>query len=67
MLIAIMGTTYERVIENEKRSTLQMKTNLLANYVYLCSLDKTKLSKHRYLYIAMRSTKQKEQVQDLVI
>jgi len=43
MLIAIMGTTYERVIKNEKRSTLQMKTNLLSNFVYLCSLDKTKL------------------------
>ncbi len=61
MLIAIMGTTYERVIKNEKRSKLQMKTNLLANYVYLCSLDKIKLEQKRYLYIAVRSTKPEKQ------
>ena len=38
MLIGIMGTTYDRVLENKDRSVLSMRTSLLAEYIYIVKL-----------------------------
>jgi len=43
MLITVMGTTYEEVIENKERSTLISKTKILAQFVYACKLDHSRL------------------------
>lgn len=51
MLIAIMGTTYDRVQENRERSILSMRTILLSEYIYIVRLGQ-RFQDFRYIYIA---------------
>jgi hypothetical protein len=51
MLIAIMGTTYNRVLETSERSILKMKTKVLAEFIYVIRLGR-RFKDFRYLYVA---------------
>ena len=39
-LIAIVSDSYAKVMAQGKRYALQQETNLIADYVYLCKVDK---------------------------
>ena len=54
MLITVMGTTFDEIMENAERQRLIAKTKILAKYVYVCKITAERLSKHRYIYIAFR-------------
>ena len=50
MLIAIMSDTFARVLENEKRYSLEQKTMITTDFIYALTLSK-KITENRYLYI----------------
>lgn len=50
MLIAIMGTTYERVMESKERASLMERTHLYADWLWAITLTK-ELRGQRYLYV----------------
>ena len=62
MLIAVMGTSYEQVMENKDRVNLMSRTSMLSVFVFVCNIDSSKLSEHRYLYIAFRNENKQEDV-----
>lgn len=44
MLIAVMGTSYEQVMENKDRSNLISRTMMLSAFVFVCNIDSSRLS-----------------------
>ena len=50
MLIAIMGDTFDRVIENKQRFALMEKTQIYSDFIYAIQLSKT-FEGRRYAYV----------------
>lgn len=66
MLIANMGTTYERVRENEDRNVLRMRTKIFSEYAHiLIFVKRIRVASERFLFVAHRSGHAKEQQPDL--
>lgn len=60
MLIAIMGTTYERVMESKERASLMERTHLYADWLWAIRLTK-ELEGQRYLYVIRPKTEEDEE------
>ena len=55
MLIAIMGDTFDRVIENQVLANLKLKVKVLSDFIFLLPEDSEK-----FLFLATPRTKESE-------